>query len=295
MVKSDTRKAIVYACDNNFVSLLGASIKSLEINSPGNLLDIYVINDGISKTNLQRLQKTITSTDINLKIINIEDVKGARENVPRLFGQVLPITTFFRLFIHTFLPSETDRVLYLDCDMIVLGNIAELWEVDLKGRILAAVQDPGIKTLGCSWGGGVKNYEELGFKSDDKYLNAGLLLINLKEWIAEEIPRKALEAAVKYRQYIVYSDQYCLNAVLATRWVELDPEWNHLVSNDVEGAKLLHYIGNKPNYTNYQYSKKYQMIFFEYLNQTPWKTSKLIGPVSRRLRLIRQFIKKIFK
>jgi lipopolysaccharide biosynthesis glycosyltransferase len=293
MVDIGTRITIVYACDNNFVSLLGASIKSLEVNSPENDLDIYVINDGISKLNILKLQESITSSRIDLKIINIEDVKGAKENVPRLFGQVLPITTFFRLFIHTFLPPETERVLYLDCDMIVLSDVSELWKIDLDGKILAAVQDPGIKTLGCSWGGGVKNYEELGFKSDDKYLNAGLLLINLKEWVSNEIPKKALEAAVIHRKHIVYSDQYCLNAVLATRWLELDPGWNHLVSDDAEGAKLLHYIGNKPTYTNYPYSKKYQDIFFEYLNQTPWNTSRQIGPVGRRIRLLKQFVKKL--
>jgi lipopolysaccharide biosynthesis glycosyltransferase len=292
MISTDRRLSVVYACDNNFVPLLAASIKSLEINSAGSIIDIYIIDDGINSVNRQRLIESVISKNISLKFYLVKDVVG-KITIPYFNNAALPVTTFFRLFVHTFIPANTDRVLYLDSDMIVLGNIAELWEIDLGNNIIGAVQDPGIKTLGCSWGGGVRNYAELGYQSEDKYLNAGLLLINMKKWNEFDVCTKALDAAVKYQKYIVYGDQYCLNVVLANRWLPLDPEWNHLVDNESPGAKLLHYIGNKPIYTNYSYSEKYKDIFFEYLNQTAWKNFKLVGALTRRIRMIKRFVRKI--
>ncbi|WP_345952380.1 glycosyltransferase family 8 protein [Mucilaginibacter sp. PAMB04168] len=292
MTSTDRRLSVVYACDNNFVPLLAASIKSLEINSAGVQKDIYVIDDGISAANRQRLINSISSKEIAIKFLLVKDVVG-KITIPYFNNAALPVTTFFRLFVHTFIPEGTERVLYLDSDMIVLGNIAELWGVEFGDSIIAAVQDPGIKTLGCSWGGGVRNWKELGYQADDKYLNAGLLLINLQKWNEFDVCTKALDAAVKYQKHIVYGDQYCLNAVLANRWVELDPEWNHLVDNDKPGAKLLHYIGNKPIYTNYTYSEKYRQIFFDYLNKTDWKEFKLVGAFTRRVRMVKRFVRKI--
>jgi lipopolysaccharide biosynthesis glycosyltransferase len=292
MISTDRRLSVVYACDNNFVPLLAASIKSLEINSAGSTIDVYIIDDGINAANRQKLIDSVSSKEISLKFYLVKDVVG-KITIPYFNNAALPVTTFFRLFVHTFIPAGTERVLYLDSDMIVLGNIAELWDVDLGDNIIGAVQDPGIKTLGCSWGGGVRNYAELGYQSEDKYLNAGLLLINLPKWNEFDVCTKALDAAVKYQKYIVYGDQYCLNAVLANRWLPLDPEWNHLVDNEATGAKLLHYIGNKPTYSNYTYSKKYKDIFFEYLNQTAWKNFKPVGALTRRIRMIKRFVRKI--
>jgi lipopolysaccharide biosynthesis glycosyltransferase len=292
MTSTDKRLSIVYACDNNFAPLLAASIKSLEINSPGSQKDIYIIDDGISATSRKKLISSVNTDEITLKFLLVKDVVG-KIKIPYFNNAALPVTTFFRLFVHTFIPEGTERVLYLDSDMIVLGNVKELWEVDLGNNIIGAVQDPGIKTLGCEWGGGVRNWKDLGYQSEDKYLNAGLLLIDLKKWNEFDVCTKALDAAVKYQKHIVYGDQYCLNAVLANRWLPLDPEWNHLVDNDKPGAKLLHYIGNKPIYTNYTYGKKYRDIFFSYLDQTEWKNFKLVGAFTRQMRMVKRFIRKI--
>ncbi|MCJ8210412.1 glycosyltransferase family 8 protein [Mucilaginibacter sp. RS28] len=293
MTGTDKRLSVVYACDNNFAPLLAASIKSLEINSAGSLIDVYIIDDGISSSGIQKLKQSVTSSDVALKFYPVKEVVG-KIKLPYFNNARLPVTTFFRLFVHTFIPEGTERVLYLDSDMIVLGNIRELWDIDLGDHIVAAVQDPGIKTLGCSWGGGVRNWEELGYHSEDLYLNAGLLLINYKKWVEFDVCNKALDAAVKYQKYIVYGDQYCLNVVLANRWLPLDPEWNHLVDNDQPGAKLLHYIGNKPIYTNYSYSEKYRDIFFDYLKKTAYRDFKMVSGFTRQVRMVKRFFRKIF-
>ena len=293
MIDQNQRLNVVYACDNTFVPLLAASIKSLEINSPGVIKDIHIVNDNISAKNIQKLKNSFNSQEINLIIHETKDVTGPTNNVPRFYGQALPSTTFYRLYVQNIVPKGTERVVYLDADMIVLEHLTKLWEIDLKGNILAAVQDPGIKTLGCSWGGGIKNYADFGYQSEDKYLNSGMLVIDLPAWIKNEVMEKALEVSVNHRKHLVYADQYCINAVIANRWLPLDSKWNHFVNNDEPGAFLIHYTGLKPIYTNYPYSKKYQDIFFQYLNKTAWKDMKLITITAQKIRLAKHFLRKL--
>lgn len=294
MIDPEKKLIIVYASDNNFAPLLAASIKSVELNSPGIQKEIYVVSDGIKADNISKLRQSITSPEVNLHIVDVKTIVGDTMKMPTLYLKALPSTTFVRLFIENIVPTDAERVLYLDADMIVQEHLSKLMVTDLQGNIIGAIQDQGILTLGCSWGGGVKNYEELGFKSEDKYFNAGLLLIDLKKWKEFRVMEKSLEASVKYRKHMVYADQYCLNAVLATRWLELDPRWNHLVSNDEPGAFLIHFIGVKPIYEGYPYSEAYRKIFFGYLNQTEWKGMKLVTKGGQKLTFVKQFMKKIF-
>ncbi len=292
MLNKEKALGIVYACDDNFVPLLAASIKSLEINNPEFRKNIYVIDDGISVLNKHKLEQTVNASVTRLEFFEVEDVIG-KVNLPYFNNGALPITTFFRLFVHVFLPKDMDRVLYLDSDTLIVGRLDQLWELDLGDNIIAAVQDQGIRTLGCEWGGGVRNWKELGFRSEDKYFNAGVLLIDLKKWADFKVCEKALDVASKYRKYIVYADQYCLNAVLATRWLELGKEWNHLVSDNSPGAHIIHYIGNKPIYTNYSYSEDYRQLFFSYLSKTVWKDLRLVGGYVRNVRMFKRFVRKL--
>lgn len=293
MIDPNLRFTIVYACDNNFVPLLAASIKSLEANSPGVVKDVYVMNDKISAKNVEKLKSSFNSPELNLIIRDAEDITGPSNTVPRFYTKALPSTSFFRLYIEKIVPKGTKRVLYLDSDMIVLEHISRLWEIDLEGNIIAAVQDPGILTLGCAWGGGVKNYADFGYKSEDKYLNSGMLLIDLDKWVKEEVMRKTLEVSQNYRDSIVYADQYCINAVLANRWLALDSKWNHFVNNNEPGAYLLHYTGLKPIYSDYPYSKEYQDIFYKYLNQTAWNGMPLRSKADRMFGMVKQFLRKV--
>ena len=63
------------------------------------------------------------------------------------------------------------RVIYLDCDMLICGSIAELWYQPLGTAIVAAVVDPGFT-----------QHAVLGLESTAPYFNFGMLLIHLEQW-----------------------------------------------------------------------------------------------------------------
>ena len=127
----------------------------------------------------------------------------------------LSTATYYRLFLPELLPVEVGRVIYLDTDIVVRQPIEELWDTDLEGHSLAAVQKPRAGEFG-----------EVGLSRESDYFNAGVLLIDLPRWRKRRIGEAALEFALHRSQRIQGHDQSALNHVLAGNWKRLDPRWN---------------------------------------------------------------------
>ena len=93
------------------------------------------------------------------------------------------IDTYTRLWLGEFFPQTVDRVLYLDADIVVVGSIAPLWNVDLGGALMGAVDIPGSD----------RGVTRLGMRAEDGYFNAGVLVIDLKQWRATRAEETVLD------------------------------------------------------------------------------------------------------
>jgi lipopolysaccharide biosynthesis glycosyltransferase len=125
--------------------------------------------------------------------------------------------TYWRLGLPDCLP-ELDKVLYLDCDLIVRHDLADFWAIDLGANLLAAARDPigaEVPKLAQDCGG--------------DYFNAGVLLINLAQWRKEDLGAKALALAATFaaQNYpYQFHDQTPLNKATDGRWIAVSPTWN---------------------------------------------------------------------
>lgn len=185
------------------------------------------------------------------------------------------------------LSDAMTRVLYLDCDVLVLGDIAELWELQLDDKVMAAVQDP--------WG---KHYfrslSEYGTKVgleypvQAPYYNAGVLFINLRSWRKERVWERCEDIFDTHRSNnpTSFHDQTELNLLLWHRTLSLDPSWN-LIENlplyegwdfgiyqgfdpkEYFQPKIRHFAGaDKATSFSIRLSEKQQ--FYGYLDRTKW-------------------------
>jgi lipopolysaccharide biosynthesis glycosyltransferase len=138
-------------------------------------------------------------------------------------GQLLPlnpqahytIDTYSRLWVETFFGEDVDRVLYLDGDVVVVGGIAELWNSDLEGNLLATVDIPGSD----------RGVTRLSMHIEDGYFNAGVLLIDLDQWRKTGAMRRVLDYVNENPDRVLY-DQDALNACFFDRRLRLDYKWN---------------------------------------------------------------------
>ena len=206
---NSTTIALVTVTDNHYVVLLAALLKSIECNlSPTATIDVWVIADGVSKNNKQKLGASFFSSAIYIHWVPAAQVLPKGTKLPT-DKTTWPQNIYLRLFIPNILPINVDRYLVMDVDMINCKDITQLWQTGLGGKIIAAVQDPRVPTFANSWGG-IANYKELSFDGDTKYFNSGLMLVDAQKWKAENITQKTLDAINNNIKYAQYPDQYGL-------------------------------------------------------------------------------------
>ncbi|MFP5040551.1 glycosyltransferase family 8 protein [Parasediminibacterium sp. JCM 36343] len=268
---------VVVACDNHYLILLAALIKSIEANiRPRQPLNVYIIEDKVTPSNKEKLLRSVNIDITTLHWQKMEDVIPIGMQLP-LDRSSYPLNIYMRLFIPYFIPHDIEKVLYLDVDMIVQADITTIFETDLDNHIVAAVLDPRIITFDNSWGG-VLNYEALGLLGTTRYFNTGLLLMQTRKWREQDITTKIIECIDNNKKFANYPDQYGLNVVLANQWLELDSRWNHFSTIDTEQKPfLIHFVERKPIYQSYNFNEDFKKTFFFYLQLTDWKNFKPIG------------------
>jgi lipopolysaccharide biosynthesis glycosyltransferase len=175
----------------------------------------------------------------------------------------------------------------------MLEDVSTLWNIDLKGNVIAAVQDQFIKVAG-NWGG-IQNYEAFGLEKDTTYFNTGLVVFDTKKWLDENITERVLNCTNDNQEFASFGDQYGLNAILGKSWLELEVLWNRYAYSEEERPYNIHFTGRKPIYKTYEFNQHYKEIFFSYLNKTEYRNFKPIGETSRYISKFNNIINKLKK
>lgn len=130
--------------------------------------------------------------------------------------------TWMRLLLPELLP-EIDRLIYIDCDVLVRGDFHQLWGTDMKGADVAAVRDFFHPTFAT----GVPHaVAALGAQPDTPYYNSGVMILDLAGWRRDDFSRQAVAYAVEHGDALHFADQDAINLVAAGRICELSPKWN---------------------------------------------------------------------
>lgn len=222
---------VFFSVDNNYAQHLGVAIYSLLSNNGwADEICIYIIDNEISAENRGRLE-TVVSAFPNSKLLFIP-FKKWKDSLSLNMAWNISISSYGRLFVGSMLPAGLDRVIYLDCDMIVCSSLEKLWDTDMRESILAAVQDDVTDDIKAA----------VNLKPDEQYFNAGMLLINLKKWRQECVEGKCLEFINSKGGRVIHHDQGVLNGVFRNNWLRLPLEDNLMT---------IHYIFNRTQILKY--------------------------------------------
>jgi lipopolysaccharide biosynthesis glycosyltransferase len=218
---------IALAADAGFAMPLAVTLASLARTHAAGEVEVTVLHDRLPPPDIARIERGLAGRiDVTWRQVEMGELEDAH---PSTF---LSKATLFRLLLPTVLPPSLERVVYLDCDLVVAGSLRRLWEHDLGGRSLAAVRDAGTPFAAGPYG---TDWRGLGLAPDSPYFNAGVLLISLPEWRAEDATRKGLDLVRRTRMR--WGDQDALNIVFEGRWAELERRWN-LQTPDASGIGL---------------------------------------------------------
>ncbi|MFB6226479.1 MAG: glycosyltransferase family 8 protein [Candidatus Paceibacteria bacterium] len=264
---------VACACDDSYAQHAGVMIYSLLKNcSDPKKIHIFVIDNGIKKENKKKIKKLVEdfSSKISLVNANKKQVENIQER--KYYG----ISTYFRLL----LPKQTncDKILYLDSDLLVEGDILSLRKLSFEKNFAMAVpDDPQTQE---------EQKDLLGMKDESIYFNAGVLYINCKKWREGRTGPKIIKFLESNPEKIIYADQDGINKVLEKKIKGLDISWNvqPVFYNDkslekIYGKEKIEKIKLKPNIIHFSSRFKpwhYRCIhpkkrkYWAYLRETPW-------------------------
>ena len=210
---------VVLASDNNYAPFLGVAITSLIKNNQNDFdkINIFILDDEISSKNKKRIEDLIDNPNHVLNFIktkNLDDLNVNLVGIDRDFN-TNSFAAYSRLFITSLLPKDIDKIIYLDCDALIVDSFKELWDVDIDDYYCGAV---------LTFQPFVKKY--MNFKLEDNYINSGFLLINLKKWRKNNVEEKFIHFMVENQNKFYNEDQGILNNVLKDQFLILHPKYN---------------------------------------------------------------------
>ena len=239
---------VVFAANNNFVPMFAACFHSmLKHISPKNNYDVVLIESDLTQENKDGLQRIAgEKTNVSLRFY---DPGRLLKDYNLKANAHITVETYFRFLIQDILTGYK-KVLYLDCDTIINADVADLYETDVTGYMLAAVKD--VDFLGQINGANAKTRqyckEKFHMKNPYNYFQAGVIVFNEEEMKKAHSLKEWLEyASVPY----LYNDQDVLNLYCEGHVKYLDMEWNMIT--DCDHYRVENVIKFAPDYVQKEY------------------------------------------
>jgi len=253
---------VFFSSDDNYLPYLAVAIRSLIDNASKEFnYTIYILNNGVSKEksdmilNMQNNNFKIIFVDVSDKIKPIIEMLGLRD--------YYTVAIYFRLFIASMF-KNIHKAIYLDCDIVVLGDISKLYHTELEDNILGGVLEQIVASNKF-----FREYSKQALGVDYKnYINSGILVMNLDAFRENKIEEKFIKILKHYNFNTIAPDQDYLNFLCKNKIKYLELGWNKECLRDSFKGELniIHYAYFKKPWTDYYV--KYEKHFWNYARKT---------------------------
>ncbi|MGL5358331.1 MAG: glycosyltransferase family 8 protein [Shewanella sp.] len=217
MKKDSSCITLVYSSDDNYAMHMAISMMSVERHTSSEIKFI-IFESEISEKNKQFIANNIMS-EVEYFPINIDSFNHFPITI-----DYISATTYFRLKILSFLP-EIRRIIYIDVDALVGGDISELWFEELHGKAVGAILDPTVEIFGNDY------KKSIGLPAEHYYFNAGIILMDLDKLRCIDFEKRADDYFKDFSMEIKYQDQDILNGSLIGEVCYLNPRYNYMPSH----------------------------------------------------------------
>ncbi|MBR5798331.1 MAG: glycosyltransferase family 8 protein [Clostridia bacterium] len=255
---------IFFAVDDNYAPYLAVSMRSLIDNASSEYqYNVYILIDKLNEYNTSVLCGMATD-NVRVETVNVTAKLDALGDMLHLRDYYTK-TTYYRFFIPALFP-QYDRGLYLDCDIVIKGDISRLYNVPLGDSMLAAAPEEVMRMVDV-FGTYVEAVLDV---PRNEYFSAGILVMNL-----EKMRRVALEEQfvdiLGRRTFRVTQDQDYLNVLCRGDFLMLDSGWNKTACYEVDADTPVNIIHYKINWKPWHYRGiRFEEDFWHYAEQTPY-------------------------
>lgn len=283
---------VMYASDDNFVEVMATSIVSLLENNKSYYIDIYIVSDNISYKNKELINSMVLTYE-NCKIVFVE-----MPDLDEIIGETVDIkryakSMFSRILVGSLCPAELEKILYIDCDTMILGDVSEIYFDNLQGKVFGAVND-------CR---NIRYNNNLGMKKASVYINTGVLIINLSEYREKNYEKLLIDKIYKHNGQLEFPDNDIICRYMEDEICYIPPKYNAIsvlfscnreqlirlrkpqlmyskaeYDEAVNNPTIVHFttcflLPARPWFENYEH--KFAKRYLDYRNLTPWRDEPL--------------------
>ena len=259
--------------DENYAKYMSVTIQSV-IEGTKEKVAFYILDGGIERATADKIKNQLKNTKHSIEFIKID--LSLFQNFPDI--RHFSMNTYFRYLIPDIKP-KLKKILYIDTDMTIAGDVAEIYQTDLFGKGLGAV--PYLEETYNK-----KEYQKykqnLGLSAAHSYFNAGLLLIDCDYWRQHNVTQTLFEKTNLFKNQLKMPDQDVLNLVFEQNYHILPPQYN--IVADVtstyfdfdayfarfQGCRVIHYTGGKGVRPWVKQDVPGQKLFWKFALKTPF-------------------------
>lgn len=296
---------ILCATDNNYAPYCGIMLTSLFESNKDCRFRVFVFVDGcLSNTNQKKYKELEQKYRCEISLMAIDErlLEHCPINKQRDVDNHSWVSkpTYYRLLASELLPQDIHKVLYLDCDVAVVGDVKPLWNVDLSGKAMAGVRDCDEEN----------NRMRMGNPAESTYVNAGVALYNLDYWRENHLGDLFFDYIRQNEAKLLLMDQDVVNGVLFDKIVLVSERYNFQVAffaqdfwkdysdalrntllSENKEATVVHYVGGIKPWDYRYYGSPYYAAWEKYRKISLWKRNHITKPLPTYAKFL---MKKIF-
>ncbi len=255
---------IFFTTDDNYLPFLSITLESLWENSSREYdYEMYVLHSGLREDYIQKILRYNERDGLKITFLDVTERASKIVEHFQMRDYYTP-ASYYRLFIPEMFP-DYEKAFYFDCDTVIMGDVSELFEIDMGENIIAGIPCEGVNSFDV-----YKQYVSLhNGLNPDYFFNSGVMLMHLENFRKAGIFEQFVDLLKKYKFAVIQDEDY-LNVLCQDRVMRLPRAWNKSpVALDVlprEDLRIVHYLMTwKPwHYTDVPY----QEYFWEYAERT---------------------------
>ncbi len=264
---------VFLASDEKFAKYMAVTIESI-VSGTEEAIEFYVLDGGITKSSKKRITQMLENSLHKIEFLNIDMKYFKNFPVKRHFS----INAYFRYLIPVLKP-EFKKVLYVDTDMIVNGNIKEIYDIEMQNYGISAV--PYLDEF-YNKGMYLDYKKDFDIPQEHLYFNSGLLLINCDYWRKNKIVDLLFKKTDELKEKLQAPDQDILNILFINNYKKLDDKYNIVVDltcdyidifqyiSQIKGCFVLHYTGGRKMRPWMNKNVPFDHLFWSYAINTPF-------------------------
>ena len=288
---------ILCATDNRYAPYCGIMLTSLLENNRHNDIEIYIFGgQDISPKNIDKFKNLEYLYKTHVHVVSIDDKLLAA--CPVNHDTNITLATYYRLLAPQILPESVHKLIYLDCDMVIDGDIFPIWNVNLKGKAIAGVVDCEAYNESI--------YQRLGnYTTKRDYYNAGMTVYNMDYWREHNIAAEAFQYIELNSEKLYWMDQDVLNVLLVDKkeilpiqynfqtlfylprnWEVYSAEYQEQILNAGLSPIVIHYNGPGKPWVFRYYGAPYYQTWTKYQRMSQWADATIRKPTVKYIKYL---------